>query len=66
MDTNDIETLIAETLNAAIDRDEPPEEVQAIRLIRTFDAEGLLTTDAGLVLHMTDGTVFQLTLVQAR
>ena len=66
MDTNDIETLIAETLNAAIDGDEAPEEVQAIRLIRTFDAEGLLTNDAGLVLHMADGAIFQLTLVQAR
>lgn len=66
MDTNDIETLIAETLNAAIDGDEAPEEVQAIRLIRTFDAEGLLTTDAGLVLQMADGSEYQITIVQSR
>ena len=60
MDTNDIETLIAETLNAAIDGDEPPEEVLAIRMIRT------LTNDAGLVLHMDDGSEFDITITQRR
>jgi len=37
-----------------------------IRRIETFEETGMLTRDAGLVVMMTDGTVFQLTVVQAR
>ena len=37
-----------------------------IRHVETFEAVGMLTTDAGLVVVMDDGTEFQVTVVLSR
>lgn len=42
--------------------DEIPQPVTA----RGFDREQMLTTDAGLVLRLADGSEFQITIVQSR
>lgn len=37
-----------------------------LRSIRTYSDAGILTRDAGLVVHFADGTEFQLTIVRSR
>jgi len=37
-----------------------------IRRVETYAEAGMLTTDAGLVVTMDDGSEFQLTIVQSR
>ncbi|NLF29468.1 MAG: hypothetical protein GX591_01120 [Planctomycetes bacterium] len=72
MDTNDIETLIAESLNlhadAAINQGDTdtPDGIEELFRIQTFAEAGLLTTDSGLVLHLDDGSTFQVTIVRSR
>jgi len=43
-----------------------PDELGGIEDVRTFHEDGVLTTDAGLVLKMADGSEFQLTIVRSR
>jgi hypothetical protein len=74
--TNDLETRLATLLNDIIDELEfaDPEpaiaelaaEVAGIDRISTFDEAGVLTTDSGLVLSMSDGTEFQITIVRSK
>ena len=62
MTTNKAESMvefIKERLEAAAD--EAP-----VHSIRTYEEVGMLTRDAGLVVTMTDGTVYQVTVVTAR
>ncbi len=71
MDDHDIETLIADTLNAAVaaldDEDaDATENAEALDRIRTFAEAQVLTRDAGLVLHLKDGSQFYVTIVQGR
>lgn len=41
-------------------------EVCRIKSVRTFSQAHLLTTDAGLVIKMPDGSEYQLTIVRSR
>jgi len=72
MNPNDIETLIAESLNlhadAAINRGETdtPDRIEALHAIRRFSDVGVMTTDAGLVLCFEDGSEFDITITQRR
>lgn len=46
---------------------DPDEELLArIRSVPTFEDAGLLTRDRGLVLRMSNGAEFQLTIVQSK
>lgn len=49
--------------DAALD---PPDELADMRRISTFDEVGMLTNNAGLVVRMTDGQEFQITIVQSK
>jgi hypothetical protein len=75
-DTNDIEARLATILNDLIDEreicdpdpalEEIAECVEGMERVSTFSDEGILTTDAGLVLRMGDGTEFQITIVRSK
>lgn len=41
-------------------------ELQGVRSVRTFEDDGVLTRDKGLVLTLKDGTEFQITIVRSR
>jgi len=43
-----------------------PAELAEVDRVSTFEEAGVLTTDAGLVVTATDGTEFQVTIIQAR
>ena len=54
------ETMFEEFMQETLaDRDE-------IRSILTFDEAGMLTNDKGLVVRASDGSEFQITIVQSR
>ena len=42
------------------------EDLADVECVRTFEEEGVLTSDAGLVITMADGSQYQLTLVRSR
>ena len=48
------------------DEIEPPEELEAIDSIQTFEEAGVLTMNKGIVLRMKDHREFQVTIVQSR
>ena len=48
------------------DEIEPPEELEAIDSIQTFEEAGVLTMNKGLVLRTKDHREFQVTIVQSR
>ena len=58
MNEIEMENMLSELLN-----DDAEEEV---RRVRTFEEEGLLTENRGLVLRMVDGSEFQITIVKSR
>ena len=43
-----------------------PDEMADATRVRTFEEEGVLTRNAGLVITMADGSEFQVTVVQSR
>jgi len=45
---------------------EPPEELEGVDSIQTFEEAGVLTMNKGLVLRMKDHREFQVTIVQSR
>ncbi len=45
---------------------EPFEDGDPVRRVHSFETEGVLTTDRGLVLHLADGSEYQLTIVCSR
>jgi hypothetical protein len=57
-----IETLLADALADANDNGVPATE--AVREVATFDAAGIMSYDKGLVITLTDGTEFQVTVVR--
>ena len=59
---------VAEALKGLIEACEIPEDFcpVAIRHVRTFEEDGVLTRDAGLVLSFEDGDEFQITVVRSR
>ena len=72
MNAHDIETLIAEALNiaaAALNEDacaEVPDGIEELNAVQTFAQAGVLTSNPGLVLHLDDGSEFQIEIVQSR
>ena len=72
MNAHDIETLIAGVLNiaaASLAEDEyadVPDGIEELNAIRTFAENGVLSSNSGLVLHLDDGSEFQVTIVQSR
>ena len=48
------------------DEIEPPEELEGVDSIQTFEEAGVLTMNKGLVLRMKDHREFQVTIVQSR
>ena len=43
-----------------------PDELAQVERVRTYEEEGVLTRDAGLVITTADGSEFQLTIVRSR
>ena len=72
MNAHDIETLIADALNiaaASLEEDasaEVPDGIEELNAIRTYAEAGVLTSNPGLVLHLDDGSEFQIEIVQSR
>lgn len=62
MNATDLTLAISEAL--AIQSDEC-EGLDNVRSVRTFEDEGVMTNDAGLVITLDDGSEFQLTIVQS-
>jgi len=59
MNEIELETMLYELLQ---DRDEAPEIARA----ESFEEAGLLTDNRGLVVRTTDGSEFEITIVQRR
>ena len=49
-----------------LDGDDLPEELSEIERVKTFEAAGVLTDNAGLVITLADHTQYQLTIVRSR
>jgi hypothetical protein len=45
---------------------ELPDELAGVKRVSTYEEEGVLTRDAGLVVTMAEGAEFQLTIVRSR
>jgi hypothetical protein len=58
---NELREVLAETDDASDGINQ-----QTIRRIETFEEAGILTRDAGLIVMMTDGSEFQVTVVRSR
>ena len=58
------ERAFAELLREVLD--ESGNDAQAFRRIETFEEAGILTLNAGLVVELTDGTEYQITIVRSR
>ena len=43
-----------------------PDDLVNLRRVRTFDEDGMLTNNAGLVITMADGSEMQVTIVRSR
>jgi hypothetical protein len=43
-----------------------PDELAGVKRVSTYEEEGVLTRDAGLVVTMAEGAEFQLTIVRSR
>ena len=43
-----------------------PDAIEGVRRIETFKEGGVMTMNAGLVLHLRDGSEFQVTIVKSR
>jgi len=48
------------------ERFDVPAELADLDRVSTFEEAGVLTRDAGLVITATDGTEFQVTIIQSR
>ena len=62
MDEKQAEELLEDVLDEAVLEGKLPE----LARIETFEDAGVLTMSRGLVLHMADGSEFQLMLVRSR
>ena len=62
--------VLADLVMARGDEDDPlfdlAELARGVRSVRTYGEDGILTTDAGLVVDCEDGGQFQLTIVRSR
>ena len=64
MTEGDIETLLAELPFAEGEDGEPI--ISGLESAVTFEEAGIMTMNKGVVFRMTDGTEFQVTVVQSR
>ena len=48
------------------DEVEPPEEMESIESVQTFEEAGVMTMNKGLVIRMKDRREFQIAIVQSR
>lgn len=60
----DMEAIIAEALEFA--DEETNGGIPELASIHTFEQEGLLTRNRGLIVNMPDGSQFQVTIVKSR
>jgi hypothetical protein len=64
-----LKTLLREialkTIDEAVEAGVPDDLVN-LRRVRTFDEDGVLTNNAGLVVTACDGSEFQVTIVRSR
>ena len=60
----DMEAIIAEALEFADDDDNGG--IPELDSVYTFEQEGLLTRNKGLIVNMADGSQFQVTIVKSR
>jgi hypothetical protein len=60
-----LESALMELLDGE-DREDGALDTEKIRRIESFEDAGMLTRDRGLVVTMTDGTEFQITIVRSR
>jgi len=62
--------ILEEIINAQGDEDdelaELAEMLPGVDRVSTFDDEGVLTTDKGLIIEFEDGTAFQVTIIRSR
>jgi len=71
MDAHEVAALISEALNIAAataeddDYADVPDGIEELNAIRTYEEDGILTRDAGFVLHMEGGACFQVTVVRS-
>lgn len=68
MDEKTLQKALMATLSEAPDDYKSGEalDIEQVRSVRTFQDVGMLTTDAGLLITMKDGSEFQITIVQSR
>lgn len=56
-------TVLESAQNVATDL---VDDAPAVTRVATFEGDGVLTTDRGLVVRLADGSEFQITIVQSR
>jgi len=68
MNERGFEHALMATLSEAPDDYKSDEalDIEQVRRVQTFEDAGMLTRDRGLVVTMTDGTEFQITIVQSK
>ena len=49
-----------------LDQFDLPDDLGGIERVRTFEEAGVLTQNAGLVIELTDGSQWQVTIVRSR
>lgn len=64
MTVQELQEALRNLVQYAEDGDDP-ETWESLCSASTFEEEGVLTMNAGLVLRFTDGSAFQVTLVQS-
>lgn len=42
------------------------DEMEGVRNVKTFDEAGLLTRNKGIVINLTDGSEFQITIIKSK
>jgi hypothetical protein len=61
-----VQTLVDLLENGSTDQDETEKVLAGLARVSTFDDEMMLTSNAGLVVRLDDGTEFQVTVVQSK
>jgi hypothetical protein len=61
-----VQTLVDLLENGSTDQDETEEVLAGLARVSTFSDEMMLTSNAGLVVRLDDGTEFQVTVVQSK
>ena len=68
MDEREFEHALMATISeASVDyKSDEALDIEQVRRVQTFEEAGILTRNRGLVVTMTDGTEFQITVVQSK